>query len=148
MIRLVLDTNVLVSAILVPEGPPAQLLSLVRNGAVELVFSPPTLVEVLEVLRRPRLVAFLKKHDVGPEEAEDFIRALAGISVLASGELKAEGISADANDNMFLACAVEGEAQYIVSGDRHLTDLKNFQGIPIMRPAEFLQLVRKDEPTI
>lgn len=148
MIRVVLDTNVLVSAILVPEGPPAQILSLVRNGAVELVFSPPTLAEVLEVLRRPRLVAFLKKHDVDPEEAEDFLRALAGISVLASGELEAEGISADANDDMFLACGIEGEAQFIVSGDRHLTDLKNFQGIPIMRPAEFLQLVRKDEPTI
>ena len=147
MIRVVLDTNVLVSAILAPEGPPAQILSLVKNGAVELVFSPPTMAEVLQVLQRPKLIDLMRKHDVDPEEAENFIQALAGISLIVPGELKVENISDDPNDNMFLACALEGEAQFIVSGDRHLTDLKNFQGIPIGSPAEFLRSIQRDEQT-
>lgn len=144
MIRVVLDTNVLVSAVLVPESIPAKILSMVKDDKIELVFSPFALAEVLRVFRYPKLISLMKTRSVDPEEAEDFIKALSFISLITLGGIRGENISGDPNDDRFLACAVESEAQFIVSGDRHLIDLKSFQGIPIVTPAEFIKASQRD----
>jgi predicted nucleic acid-binding protein len=61
---------------------------------------------------------------------------------VTTGKYKVEVVSADADDNKFLECALEGQADLIVSGDQHLKDLKIFQGIEIISPDELLKKLR------
>ncbi len=63
-----------------------------------------------------------------------------------SGELQLTGICSDPKDDMFVACAVEGGADYIVSGDRDRLELGEFQGISIVEPGEFMALLELSKP--
>lgn len=62
-------------------------------------------------------------------------------SINTPSNMKIDAVPEDPQDNKFITAAIEGEADYIVSGDRHLRDLKNHQGIPIVSPSEFLQII-------
>ncbi|MBN1292918.1 MAG: putative toxin-antitoxin system toxin component, PIN family [Candidatus Latescibacteria bacterium] len=143
--RIVLDTNVLVSAILSPRSISAQIIRLVLDDTVTLAISQDILDEVYRVIRYPKLVRLMKKHDVTPEEVDSIIKRLSRIAVVTPGELKLDVIRDDPSDNKFLACTVESEANFIVSGDHHLTELREFQGIPIVNPATFLSIVRNED---
>ena len=143
MIRLVLDTNILVSAILTPHGIPAKIITLAREERVGLFFSHDTLKELGKVLHYPRLLAFMKKRGLALNTVETFIKSIVGMSVITPGSLHIEAVKDDPTDNIFLVCAVEGEADFIISGDHHLLDLKSFQGIKILSPADFLKLIEK-----
>ncbi|HJX30871.1 MAG TPA: putative toxin-antitoxin system toxin component, PIN family [Thermodesulfobacteriota bacterium] len=140
MIKLVLDTNVLVSAILNPRGKPAFILKLALKGAVELVISQAIIKETHKVLYYPKLIKLLKKNGVTAKEVEAFIDNLGGIAEITKGELVLDVIKADPTDNIILACAVEGGADFIISGDSHLLTLANFEGIDIVEPATLLEL--------
>ena len=144
MMRIVLDTNVLVSAILSPRSTSAQIMRLVLDGALNLVISHGILDETLSVVRYPKLVKLMKKNGVVPKEVDFFIERLSAIAVGTPGELTLDVIHDDPSDNKILACAVEGEANFIISGDRHLTDLKEFQGITIVNPATFLAITKRE----
>jgi len=141
MRRVVLDTNVLVSAILIPKGIPAKILNLVRQDKVALIFSHATLKELDRVLHYDRLVSLLKKKGLAVSTVETFVKDLVRIAIITPGTLEVAAIQADPADNLILACAVEGQADFIVSGDHHLTDLKSFQGIKIVAPRTFLKLI-------
>ena len=145
MMRIVLDTNVLVSAILSPRSAPAHIIRLVLDDSVNLAVSSGILDEAYRVFHYPKIVRLLEKHGVTPEQAESFIERLNAIAVVTPGELIPDVIRDDPSDNMFLACAVESESDYIISGDHHLTDLKIYRGITIVNPATFLAIVRLDE---
>ena len=144
MMRIVLDTNVLVSAILSPRSASAQIIGLVLDDALNLAISRDILDEAYRVVRYPKLVKLMKKHDITPEEVDDIIDRLSRIAVVTPGELTLGVVKNDPSDNKILACAVESEADFIISGDRHLTDLKEFQGITIVNPTTFLSIVRRE----
>jgi putative PIN family toxin of toxin-antitoxin system len=135
MLKVVLDTNVLVSAYLVPGGKPARILSLARQGKLTICLSPPILSEVKQTLLRPKLQ---KIHKATAKEIERFLKALTSVVVMTAGTEEVDAVKDDPDDNKILACALEGEANFIVSGDHHLTDMKVFQNIPIVNPDAFL----------
>jgi putative PIN family toxin of toxin-antitoxin system len=140
MTRIVIDTNILVSAILTPEGNPAKILKLVLEGKLNLIISPAILEETRQVFNYPKLVKLLEKNKITPAEVGGFLNKMSKIAVITPGQLDVDAIPEDPADNKIIACALEGDADFIISGDHHLTDLKIFQGIKIVDPATFLKI--------
>jgi hypothetical protein len=141
MIRAVLDTNVWVSAILTPGNPPAKILEFALTGKMRLLISPGIIREIGQVLKYPKVKKTLKKHRITSQEVDDVILKLLKAAIITPGEILAAGVSDDPADDMVIACALEGYADFIMSGDHHLTDLINYQGIKIVAPATFLALI-------
>lgn len=141
MTRIVIDTNVLVSAMLTPKGNPAKILKLILQGKLNLIISPAILEETRQVFNYPKLVKLMKKNKITRKEVNDFLVKMSKVAVITPGKLDIDTISDDPTDNKILACAVEREADYIISGDHHLTDLKIFHGIEIVDPSTFLKII-------
>lgn len=139
MIKVVLDTNVIVSAYLVPTGKPAEILSLARKGKLHIFLSQEIINEIKRTLLSPKL---RKIHKDTLEQTSLFVRAFSKIATVMPGTISVDVIKDDPDDNKILACALEGKVDYIVSGDHHLTDLKSFHGISIVNPDMFLQAIR------
>jgi len=127
--RVVLDTNILVSALLW-RGAPYRCLLAVQAGLADLVISPPILEEL-------RTVLVGKFRHTGPDahEAVELIRAAAAV-VEISGQLRA--VPEDPEDDKFVETAQAGHAERIVSGDRHLLALGSAAGVPVITAREFL----------
>ncbi|MYF00248.1 MAG: putative toxin-antitoxin system toxin component, PIN family [Gammaproteobacteria bacterium] len=131
--RVVLDTNVLVSALISSSGPPGQLLSAVKRGDMTLVTSEYQLEELRKVLARERLRPYIK-----PEEAQDLIGNLETVGTLIF-ELPECRLSPDPADNPILATAIAGNANLIVSGDKtDMLALGHVDDIRIVSPATAL----------
>jgi uncharacterized protein len=141
MIRIVLDTNVFISGVLTPGRAPAQLLELVLSGKVKLVISPQVIQEIQRVVQYPGIIKLMKKRKLESKELEEAIFRILRVAHITSGAVNVQGVAADPSDDMFLACALEGQADFIISGDHHLTDLKDYQGIKIIAPAAFINLM-------
>lgn len=139
MIRAVLDTNIIISATILKEGHSAQVLDLWRRGEIELAISPQILEEVAEVIQRPRIT---RQQWITEKEAGDLIKKLWESSILSPGRLDLKVVKEDPEDDKFLICALEAGADYIVSGDPHLKNLKEFRGIRIVTPREFLGITK------
>lgn len=133
--RVVLDTNVLVSAVILPHSAVGPILSHLRNGAYTLLYSESTLNEIVDVLNRPRIS---RKYGVTAKEIQTIVAL-----ILLRGEAvtPAELIVAcrDPKDDQFLTVAVNGRADVMVSGDQDLLVLHPFRSIPIVPPRVFLQ---------
>ena len=129
----VFDTNVLLSGV-GWKGKPYQCLELARSGTVEALTCREILDELTEKLQS-------KLQFSAEQVAETLTDLLSFLRVLSiTGQLKA--VEADPDDDKVVECATVGNATHIVSGDkRHLLTLGSYQGIRIMSPAEFLQLV-------
>lgn len=128
--RIVLDTNVLISALISGDGPPGRVLAAVKRGRLMLVTSEAQLAELRTVVGRERLRPYIRA-----EEAEDLIRNLAAIGEVA-GNLPTVSVSPDPDDNVILATAIAGQADLIVSGDKkHMLALGQVDGIPIVPAA-------------
>lgn len=97
---------------------------------------------MVEVLGRPY---YRDRRHVTDEMIAKIARALKTEALQTKGELTVEVIAQDPDDNKFLACAIEGEADYIVSGDHHLLDLGSYRCIPILRPAAFLGVLGRPQ---
>ena len=137
MLRVVLDTNVFVSSLLSTQGLPAQVLHAWREGRYMLVTSPPIIAEIVEVLESPRIS---KKYLIGQEDIEHLVDLLRTDTILVPGRAAVKGsVPQDPRDEMFLACAIDAKADCIVSGDRHLVNLRTYRGIPILRVKEFAE---------
>jgi uncharacterized protein len=136
--RIVVDTNVLISAVLSKHGKPAAIIDAVINGEHSLISSSAILKEARLVFAYPKIRNLLQKNQVSSQEIENFISQISRISIIVPGELEIKAVRNDISDNMFLSCAIEGEADFIISGDRHLTELKKFRKIQIVTPAEFI----------
>lgn len=141
MIRVVLDTNVFVSALLVPDSPPARILELALQGSLRLIISPAILKEIGSVFQYPRLKKSMKKHRLTEEEVADAILKILKVATLTPGEKVVRGASPDPQDDIILSCAVEGQAEFIVSGDQDLIKLEAYEGIKIVTPAGFLKIL-------
>lgn len=130
MSRVVLDTNVYISALMFG-GLPGSLLDLAFLRAFTLIISPALLDELDEKLRA--------KFGVSPEDAA-FLRArLENVARVVEPREAVSVIAEDPDDNRVLECAVKGGAELIVSGDRHLLKLAKYQGIEIVTVRQFLE---------
>ena len=130
MLRAVLDTNVLISA-LMGEGNEYELVKKCVEGKVALVTSSEILDEFKEVALRPRL-------GIAAEHVADFIGSLVEVSEVVFPTEKVSFVR-DPDDEKILEAAVEAKSDYIVSGDRDLLSLRSFRGIKIVAAAELLQ---------
>jgi putative PIN family toxin of toxin-antitoxin system len=130
-LKLVLDTNTLVSAI-GWTGPLARILTACRTGRFDLVTSPQLLEELIRVLTYPKLSILAQQADL-PE----ILKWIHAPERLVYPRRTLHVISVDTPDNRVLEAAAQGKADGIVSGDEHLVSLKVFEGIPILTPAAF-----------
>lgn len=135
MIQVVLDTNVIISG-LVFFGPPRLILKHVIEGDIKLCISEEIIDEVKGVLEE-------KKFNYSPEITTIIRRELISISKLINLRKKLKIIEKDPKDNMVLECALEGQVNYIVSGDTHLLELKRFQDITIVKPSDFIKILKR-----
>lgn len=136
--RAVLDTNVIISATLIRGGNEDRILRAWQRGAFELVLSPQILEEMARALFYERLRKF---RWMSEEEVLALLQSLAGGSLHVSGEITVEA-SRDPEDDKFLAAAMEARAEYVVSGDKDLLELKAHKGVRIVTPARFLKVLR------
>lgn len=135
--RAVLDTNVVVSALLWG-GTPERLIQAAIDGALELATSPALIEELREVLARPPLASRLTQERMRAEQAVSLYARLATqVSPLAIEKI----VTADPDDDEVLACAIAARADLVVSGDRHLIALETHRGIRILTPALALEII-------
>ena len=139
--RVVLDTNVVVSAFLSPTGTPAQILARWENQAFDLVASKPLLLEYQRALNYHRVAA---RHGMSPEEVEEIVEGFREFALLVEPAETLE-LPGDPDDAKVLECAVEGSAEYVVSGDAHLLRLHGYRGIMVLSPAVFLSALVQGE---
>lgn len=137
MIKTVLDANLFISAILKPDSNPAKIFELVKNKEVILFVSASILLEIRNALLYPKLQK-LHQHDA--EQIDFLLKEFTTFAEFTLEKVKIKAIKEDPADNKYLECAIEGKVDYIVSGDHHLKDLKNYHGILILAPAKFIKL--------
>ncbi len=142
MLRVVIDTNVIVSGIISRKGAPAEILNAWRERHFLLLISPAIVAEVRSVLGYPRI---REKYTLSDQEIDQMISLLEHDAMLVPGIADVAGsLPADPQDEMFLACAVDGGADVIVSGDHHLLDLGEYQDIPIIKAGRFLEQLKAE----
>lgn len=129
--RVVLDTNVIISALIFPGGPPEAVYRLALEGRIELVTSRPLLVELGRVL--------VEKFGWEGDRAEAAVSQVARVSEVVTPTEAVREIADDPADDRVLEAAHTGGAEVIVSGDRHLQKLRVWRSIEIERPAAFLE---------
>ncbi len=139
--RVVIDTNVVVSRFLSPSGAPAKVFDLWRTGAFDLVVSAAILNEYRNALAYQRVRS---RHRMSDEEIAEVISGFQEFGILVETEETVSVVAADPDDNKVIECASAGMADYIISGDRHLLDVGEYQGIQILPPDAFLVAFRPE----
>ncbi len=143
MLRVVFDTNVFVSSLLVRKGRPAQALDAWRERRYVLITSPAIIAEIRATLRYPRI---RRKYPIAEEDINTLVALLEQDALLIAGVADVAGaVPADPADEVVLACALDAQADLIVSGDHHLLDMGAYQGIPILTVHEFLERLAIEE---
>lgn len=140
MIKAVIDTNGFVSGTIKKDSNPGKILKAWREGRFILVSSKPIVSEVEKVLRYPRIK---EKYNLTEEDVRDVITNISTDAIVTPGKLKMSGVSQDPDDDKFITCAIEGRADYIVSGDNDLLKIKKHKWIRLVTPKEFLAILRK-----
>ena len=132
--RFVLDTNIIVSA-LYRGGKPATILALAHHGEIQLVISPFLLDELKRTLQKERF-------HLTPALIQDYLRYVTRSAITLSPRFTLSLFRGkDEPDNRVLECAVAGGVQFIITGDDAILRLGTYQGITILKPAHFLQLL-------
>jgi uncharacterized protein len=138
MLRVVLDANVYVSAAIHPRGVPGQIIErFLRDLAFEIVVSPSIAREIARALGYPKLRRYFSK-DFNPRA---WLEQILLLSLVTRDEYQIRNVSKDPDDDKYIAAAVEGQADLLVSGDPDLLDLKQYEGIRVITPREFLNLL-------
>ena len=133
MFKVVLDTNILISAV-VFGGKPREILKQAIEGKIRLAVSAPIIEEIREVLGRDKFRY--------PAQMINFIIGeLESIAEFVEPQEKIEIIEKDEDDNRILECAAAFGADVIISGDNHLLDLKMYKGMRIIKASDFLEEV-------
>jgi putative PIN family toxin of toxin-antitoxin system len=137
-VRLVIDTNILISALLAGTSLPAHLIVLWREGRFDLLTSAEQLDELMRVTRYPKI-----RERLAPALAGRLINEIRDLAVLLT-ELPVVTASPDPHDNYLLAMAASGSADFLVTGDkRDLLALRLFEGTKIITVRDFLVLHRR-----
>lgn len=139
MLRIVIDTNIFVSGVISIGTPPKRLLRSWQAGQFDLVTCSHSIDELDDVLQRPHI---LTKYAIDPDR-ETLIEHIKGLAIFVSGTTLTGVVRDDPKDDMFVSCAVEGNAKYIVTGDKHLLKLKRYHKIRIITVAHFLAVLER-----
>ena len=142
LMKVVLDTNVVVSRFISQGGVPGQLIDRWSRGDYDLLVSEPVLIEYQQALTYAHV---RKLHGYTDLQIEGWLGEVrkTSINIVAIGALRV--VSADPKDDKFIECAIAGGADYIVSGDKHLLDLREYEGIRILSPADFLRVLELEQ---
>lgn len=135
MIRVVLDVNVIVSSIIAPSGTPGRIFDAWKRQQLYVITSPVIIAKTLEVIRRPSIQ---KNFSISETDIQAIKTLLERRTILTPHNLKLKVVERDPEDDNIIIAAVEGKADCIVSGDRHLQDLDSYEDIPILSPSEFV----------
>lgn len=134
--RIVLDTNIIISRYLTPHGRVARIVDLWESNAFELIVSVAVLDEYDRVLHYPRL---RRLHQLTDAQLVNILDALQEFSVLVAPSATPAVVEDDPDDDHFLAAADAGGVDCLVTGDPHLLGLGEYRNIPLLKPAEFLE---------
>ena len=132
MIRVVLDTNILISGVL-HIGKPSKILDLALQNRIEVIASIPIIEEFKNVISRDKFKLSIEEHEL----FTNFIIRLCHIVAVKSTFKVVED---DPDDDIIVRTAHDSGANYIISGDRHLLELGTFAGIKVIRASELLKL--------
>jgi len=132
MNRIVFDTNIYISALLF-SGIPRKLLHMADVGVFQLIVSKQILAELRGVLR--------VKFDYETEQLDIIENLLTSLSLVVEPQKRINRIIIDPPDNRILECAKEGNADYIISGDKHLLRLRTYKRIKIISPSEYMTIL-------
>lgn len=141
MIRAVLDANVVVSALIRPQGPPGRIIAQVALGKFELVLSPAASSEIRRTVDYPKVRGRIPLTD---EELKLWLLALEVLAVRVGPRRHVRVVHEYPEDDIYIEAALEGLASCIVTGDDHLLRVGAFEGIQIVRPAQFLAMIREN----
>lgn len=139
-IRIVLDTNIYVSALMKPTSIPGKLLKkIIEDNSFEIVISELICEEIQRVLFYPKIRKFIMGSD---EDIKHWIQGIGIISHMVIPIIHEEIIIYDdPDDDKFILAAIEGKAKFIISGDKHLLKLKKYQNIQIISAQEFFSQI-------
>ena len=135
----VADTNIIISALL--WGKTLEpFFALVNARQITLCFSPKTIHELLQVIRYPHIEKQVKKSGV---PIHFLVDRLFAASCIVYPSQRVSEIEVDESDNRILETAIAARAEYIITGDAHLLRLNSYQGVPILKPRQFLERLKK-----
>jgi putative PIN family toxin of toxin-antitoxin system len=140
--RVVLDSNVIVSAMMSAGSVPARILHAWDERRFELLVSADMLAEYRRSLGYDRV---RQRHEKTDGEVDEPIQNYIDAAIVVQPESTLTAITSDPDDNRVLECAMAGDATHIVSGDRHLLALGDYQEVPILTPRAFLDLLLDEE---
>jgi uncharacterized protein len=133
VLRVVLDPGVLIAALISPSGSPAHLIRRWQEGLFDLLLSPTLLNELAAALSRDKFRKYVTRS-----EAMRFVVWIRYAGVLLNDPPRERRLTPDPGDDYLVALAQSTDADLIVSGDRHLTELRNPRP-PVLSPKEFLE---------
>ena len=143
MLKVVLDTNIFVSSLLSNDGRPALVIDAWRSGQYLLVTSRSIISEIKRVLNAPDI---RMKYGVSRKQIDKLALLLENDAIVVPGLSPVAGaIPEDPTDEIFLATALDAEADFIISGDRHLLDLGQYKNIRISTARQFLEFLEEIE---
>ena len=140
--RVVLDANIYISSLISSKGNPASIINRWLSGEFDVLISQPIIDEILRVTGYERLQ---KKYKKVRENRLEFVELISEQGIWTEPTEKLTVVTADESDNRYLECAITGGATYVVTGDDHLLDVGNHQGISIITPAAFVTLFNMDK---
>lgn len=140
-IKVVLDTNILISAFLFQKQL-GTFLDLIENETIIPFFIESTFLEFQTVLKYKKFESAFSKTSL---LYQDIVSAIENKSKIIPDPDIIPNVISDIADNYILACALGGKVDFVVSGDNHLLKLKNFKNIPIITPKEFLEIISEKQ---
>ncbi len=136
--RVVLDTNVWVSALLNPRGTPGQILDAVSGHRIQVVTTEHLLSELREVIALPKIRGLLESRGLW-DDARLLVAIHPGVEVVPDEAPRAHWLDRDADDDWVIECALTGGAEVIVTGDGALLELVSVEHVRIVSPSDFLE---------
>ncbi|MBI2672330.1 putative toxin-antitoxin system toxin component, PIN family [Candidatus Woesearchaeota archaeon] len=132
--KAVLDTNVFISGIFWEGNFCSQIIEVWKEGKITLVTSSPIIEELIKVLKD-------FKVQMQDEEIKEWEKVIIENAVIVESSIKLDLIKDDPSDNKFIEAALTGKAKFLVSQDKHLLRLKQYENIKIVTPEDFLKLI-------
>jgi putative PIN family toxin of toxin-antitoxin system len=132
----VFDTNILISALLFPSGSPFICVSMARDRRIQSITCQEILNEFSEKL--------IQKFTLSEERAEEIIQEVRQFSQIVKIDGELALVSADPDDDMIVECAIAGNATHIITGDKHLLSLVEYQNIQIVKAKDFLDFLDRN----
>lgn len=132
MIKIVLDTNIFVSSIFW-QGNPHKIIEKAIQGEIQVYVSWEILEELKKILKRD--------FDEQDNSIEEQIRLIERYAFIVEPNIRLDIVKDDPDDNKILECAIASEAEFIITGDKHLLNILNYEGITILSPSDFLKRI-------